>query len=161
MQLFELALGDLGDIYPGALLRHKAVLFLVFEKLHTVLHCGHTNLHAFKFMLLNGMVLKVLVRRHYLSKGLKQVKRRPMWIFQGEKKTFLRRKMEDGKSSDGVYGEGEIWTSWWLLGRLTGRQLTSVCVLAVGCRGYRAGRRWRAFRRGSLVRLLAELQETR
>ena len=49
----------------------------------------------------------------------------------------------------------------WLLERLTGRQLTSVYVLAMGCRGYRAGRRWCGLRRGSIVwGLLAGLQET-
>lgn len=78
-------------------------------------------------MLLNGMVLKVLVRRHYLSKGLKQVKRRAMWIFQGEKKDIFEEKMEDGKSSDGVYGEGELWTSWVAPGEADG-QTAHICV---------------------------------
>ena len=80
-------------------------------------------------MLLNGMVLKVLVRRHYLSKGLKQVKRRAMWIFQGGKKDIFEEKMEDWKmeSSDGVCGEGELWTSRVAPGEADG-QTVHICV---------------------------------
>ena len=48
--------------------------------------------HAFKW---DGS--EVRSERHYLNKDLKQMKRRAMQIFGGEKKDILRKKIEEEK----------------------------------------------------------------
>lgn len=69
--------------------------------------------------------------------------------------------MEDTKSSDGICGADEFWTSWMAPGEAD-RQTVHFCVCTGhGCSGYRAGQRRCGRRRGGIVRgLSAGVQET-
>ena len=123
----------------------------IFSFLGKPPYCVPQWLHQFtsrRVMLLNGMVLKSVVRGTIWIKTWSKWREEPCRYLEGKKKTFWGKKSK--KRS--ICYKDEIWKSRMALGEGEGQTIyICVCALAVGCSGYRADQWQCGLRRGGYL----------